>query len=197
MHTGAQPGTSLAAGSAVGVVVRGAQRNDLSCLAELVREEVAYAQRLAGYYRLTADFDWLGFAKHKLNSPARRVLVAERAERVVGFIDLRLCRYEPPTRSRFLPRIFNRHARAAVAMPLEPMAWGTIEACFVAERNRSRGIGRALVSAGMARFKQDGIRRVELGVLVANSAVTFWESLGFRTWRLQMYVNLEHDDRKR
>ncbi len=155
-----------------------------------------HAQHLATYYRVPGDFDWLGFTKARLGGPRRAVLVAERAGLILGFIDLCIRSYEPPSPSRSIFGIFRRRASRPFAMPIESLALGSIEACYVMQQCRGEGIGGALVSAAVTWFGRCDIRRIELGVLANNSAVGFWESHGFKTFRLSMCTTVGEEQHR-
>ena len=78
-------------------------------------------------------------------------------------------------------------------MPIEPYEWGVIDGLFVDPAGRGSGIGRRLVTAGMAWLRDMGIQRVELQVLGNNSALSFWERVGFRTFKMSMYADVGED----
>lgn len=56
---------------------------------------------------------------------------------------------------------------------------GAIHELVVHPRHRRRGIGKELVVRAIKRFEMEGLKRVELWVGLGNSAVRFYEKLGF------------------
>ena len=174
------------------VRIREARSTDLATLAELVRKETDLAQRLAGYFRITPGFDWIGFVRGKMGKDDRKLLLAENGARIIGFIEVGIKQYAAPVPSRSLLRFFLRRRAPRNPLPLEPLSWGVIEGIFVEASCRGRGTGRALVTACLVWFQQMGIRRIELGVLANNGeGRNFWQQSGFETYRLLMYRNLD------
>ena len=170
-------------------LIREASLRDSAALAELVRQEVELAQQFSEYYELQPDFDWISYARRKLEKGDRMILVAETGDRLVGFIDTRIADYPGKTTS-LLTRV-RRKRQYRDSAPLKPMSWGIIEGCFVAETSRRQQIGSALVAKAMAWFQNKDIPRVELGALVNNAgAQAFWKELGFETFRTLMQKNI-------
>ncbi len=96
-----------------------------------------------------------------LRDPESALLVAEReGGSLLGFVAVALRRRPGP---------FAERVR------------GSIDWLYVREEARRAGVGRALVSAGLAWLREHGARRVELEVARANpGAEAFWQALGFR-----------------
>lgn len=172
------------------IAVEAARPREAAALAPLVRAEVLHAQLLAGYYEISDGFDWVAYTRAMIDGRERAVLAARPAERPQGFIALRVRRLgSGPHRERWW---LQRHRRSDGHLPLAPLVLGTIDSCYVEEACRHRGVGRALAEAALRWFDDAGVKRIELGALVAGEAVAFWEHCGFRPYRLLM--SLERDD---
>jgi GNAT superfamily N-acetyltransferase len=66
-----------------------------------------------------------------------------------------------------------------------------IDECFVTAGWRRHGIGSALVAHARAWCKEQGVHRVDLGVLVNNTvAAAFWTQCGFQPYRVLMYTQI-------
>ena len=170
--------------------IRRCLENDLEALTPLVRAEVRHAQAIAGYYRLVPRFDWLAYTRGKIVRPKGCVLLVEnQAGEAVGFIELRLRRVTEPAAPGGWRRWFGG-IKATARLPLAPMRWGWIDACYLDPRYRRRGLGSALVAAAMAWFREIGVDRVELAALAGGDALRFWQQHGFRVFRLGMSRDL-------
>jgi len=87
------------------------------------------------------------------------LLVAEREGALAGFAALRVLRRPP---------LFAETER------------GEIEALYVREEERRRGVGRALAEASLAWLAARGLRRAAIAVAADNAAgQAFWRALGF------------------
>ena len=172
------------------LLVRAVTFEDCHQLSGLMKEEVESAQRLARYYIVPEKFDWQGYTQDRLKDRTRKFFVAQSRGNLVGFIELHTRKYPPPVIQPSLLCRFKKRNNRALSMPIDPLKWAVIEACFVSPQCRNKGVGSALVAAGLNWVKQAGVHRVELGVLSANSAVAFWEKLGFDDWRIQMSKEL-------
>jgi ribosomal protein S18 acetylase RimI-like enzyme len=87
------------------------------------------------------------------------LLVAERDGALAGFAALRVLRRPP---------LFAETER------------GEIEALYVREEARRRGVGRALAEASLAWLAARGLRRAAIAVAADNAAgQAFWRALGF------------------
>jgi ribosomal protein S18 acetylase RimI-like enzyme len=106
---------------------------------------------------------------------AGTLLVAENGGRLVGFANLEI--------------------RSSPDVPiLRKRRFGVLDALVVAESERRRGIGRALVEASIRYVKKEGASELELSVWEFNeSAIAFYESLGFETMTRRMRMDLTHD----
>jgi len=169
--------------------VRPARPGDAKLVAPLLCAEVLHAQRTARYYDVRDDFDWNQYTRARIDAPDRELLVARLGTDVVGILEVRVRRHAPRARRVGWLGRFRLNVPGS-SIPLAPLDWGIIEACYVDERFRRRGVGRALVGAAMRWFEGARVQRVELGVLTAGEAVSFWEACGFRTFRLLMSTDL-------
>jgi GNAT superfamily N-acetyltransferase len=181
----ADPVPPVAAG---GYRVRPASPADVRPLAALYRGEAEFHQRLAGYYHLQPQFNWHAFVRGRIEGPDRAVMVAEREGALAGFIFVRAGGYQPSRGWRHWLRGIIPGIRRSPGLPLQPLRWGVIEDCFVAEPARRQGIGEALVAGASRWFAGRGIHRVELAVLYDNpDAARFWTRLGFAPFRVSMW----------
>jgi GNAT superfamily N-acetyltransferase len=171
--------------------IRVASRDDVGALAQLFRQDAEWHQHLAGYYTLQPDFDWRAFVQTHLGRSARVILVADDGQHLLGCIAVRMLTVAGPRRNGvFWQRLWRRQG-ANAALPLQPCAWGVIDACVVVETHRRQGIGAALVTQALAWCNARGLHRVELGVLANNPAArAFWTHLGFATYRLFMHKTI-------
>ncbi|MFN2587903.1 MAG: N-acetyltransferase family protein [Actinomycetota bacterium] len=105
---------------------------------------------------------WAEEARRTLSDPAWRVFVAEEDGRVVGFASLRFAR----------------------------KPWGTsceVDSLVVADANRGRGIGRALMGACESHGRSAGAAGMRLHVTAGNdAAVNFYERLGYEALAVRM-----------
>jgi len=175
------------------MIIRPATVADLPRLVVLVQQEIAYQRQLKPFFDLVPHIDWGHFMQRKLQNPSERVLVAERDEQLVGYIDVRAPYHASPPRSlrASVRRLLGRRPTAAI---VQPRNVGWIEDCYVAPQVRRQGVGRALVQAGLTWLQARSVKHVELAVLVVNrEGMTFWEKQGFAPVRLLM--SREIDDR--
>jgi ribosomal protein S18 acetylase RimI-like enzyme len=109
--------------------------------------------------------------RSRLNDSHTRVFVAEEDGRVVGYVlgvvvDL-------------LPEIFEQELS------------GFLADIYVDEAYRGRGIGRDLVAALAAWFRDQGVRYFDWHVAAANQeALAFWEHIGARPTQIRMRVDI-------
>jgi GNAT superfamily N-acetyltransferase len=97
------------------------------------------------------------------NDVEREILVAELDGAIAGFLDVRV--QEVPARGFFMARRVGFVAQVVVAEP-----------------QRKRGIGRALMDAAAAWARERNCSAIELNVFEFNaSARRLYESLGYRT----------------
>jgi len=162
-----------------------ATKKDVNQLAKLFKQDAEYHQRLARYYELLQDFDWVTYTEEKLNSRDKMVFVAGNHGNLTGFIDTRIINYPPVNRYRSILQRFCRPSRKKTFLPLKPMRWGVIEGCYVNPSFRMQGIGSKLVCNTMEWFRSKQVRRIELSVVLQNKeGDAFWRKQGFETFRL-------------
>ncbi len=191
----------------VPVCIGEAEAGDLKDVAKLFQREAEFHEALAGYYEIEAEYDWEAFLAATLVRKNRRIFVAKQGDRLIGFVFVRLGGRPAPRRAAvswkrplvagvaLLRRILRRGRKPGPPFPpLKPVTWGVIEDCWVVENVRRQGVGQALVAAAMGWVRQQGIQRIEAGILAQNSpSVKMFEKLGFRTFRL--LLSAEHDER--
>lgn len=64
---------------------------------------------------------------------------------------------------------------------------GYIDLLFVSEKYRGRGIGKKLLNSAYAELKTHGIFHVDLSVHTDNPSTKFWESMGFKEYKINMW----------
>jgi diamine N-acetyltransferase len=147
------------------VTIRDATDADLDGLAELMVEvNDPHADALPHIYRrIAADAETIAFLRHLLADEGARVFVAEVADRLAGYLSLRVA-HAPPT-------------------PVHvPHRWLVIDTVVVREADRRQGIGEALLEHAHAWALDQGIDRVELMVAEFNAAaLALYEKLGYST----------------
>ena len=57
---------------------------------------------------------------------------------------------------------------------------GKLDYLIVLEEYRGKGYGKALMDRAMARFREKGIRKIELKVVAGNNAIHLYEKYGFK-----------------
>ncbi len=167
--------------------IRRATKKDVLQLSELFKQEIEYHQDLAGYYELLPDFDWIAYTKERLKDSYRLILVAERGERLAGFIVGRIMNYPPNNRYKSILHWIVHHVKKFTPLPIKPMKSGFIEDCYVIPSRRKQGIGSLLVLNAMKWFQSKQVSRVELSLVAMNKeGESFWKKEGFQTFRLSL-----------
>jgi GNAT superfamily N-acetyltransferase len=155
-----------------------------------MQQAVMLQQQFAGYYTLQADVDWSAYVGGQFARHDRTIFIAEDHGQLVGFLVLRRSGYAAPRPRALWRRLWRRQA-SPPPLPLQPLTWGVIDECFVTAAWRRHGIGSALVAHALAWCKEQGILRIELGVLANNTeAAAFWTQCGFQPYRVLMYTQL-------
>jgi ribosomal protein S18 acetylase RimI-like enzyme len=67
---------------------------------------------------------------------------------------------------------------------------GEIEAIFVSQQNRYKGIGKKLFKTAVSFFKSKGVTYIQLNVRLKNPALDFWKNLGFKEFDVRMYLDI-------
>ena len=179
------------------VIVRSVAQTDLTALAHLLRAEAEFARQIAGDFRLQDDFDWVGYAATRIDHASRKLFVAERVDRLIGYIDIstRLIPASAARKSRnfrWSPVAWlTRRTRKPLVTPLVAMRRGRIDGCYVVQSERGNGIGALLVEHAKGWFQGNGVTRIELGVFANNPAAIFWKRLGFHDYRITMCADLD------
>ncbi len=154
----------MGAGMPEAVRVRRAKTQDMSTLTRLWRELVGFHEALGGQdFRLApgAEAGWKKYLRGHLGRPDKLCLVAEVGGEPVGFLVASVDER---------PGIFMEHE------------YGHISDVYVQEPLRGKGVGKALVAAGMAWFEEKRVGRVRLQTDARNTlGYEFWKKLGFQT----------------
>ncbi len=167
--------------------IRRATKKDVLKLSELFRQEIEYHQRLASYYELLTDFDWIVYTEQKLKDRDRLILVAESGEGLAGFMVVKIMDYPPNNRYKSILRWIRHGLKKNASLPIKTKRWGVIEGCYVIPSLRRQGIGSQLVLSAMKWFQSRQISRIELSLVARNKeGEAFWEKSGFKTFRLSL-----------
>jgi ribosomal protein S18 acetylase RimI-like enzyme len=149
--------------------VRTGKTEDLPQLLHLWRELIGFDEALGGQdFRLAAGTpeQWERRLKSYVGKRHRAAYVAEVGRRMVGFL---LASVERP---------------AGIFMERE---YGHVFAVYVQETYRGKGVGRALVAAGLGWFGERRMSRVRVSTDMKNTlGVEFWRKLGFQTMVVTM-----------
>ena len=145
--------------------IREATADDIADLATLLVEvNDLHASALPHIYRrVAADDQTASFLRSLLEEEETRLLVAEEAGQLVGYVALRLS--QAPNTPVHVPR-----------------RWVIIDAVVVREAFRRRGIGEALMEHAHAWAVEQDIGEVELEVAEFNAAaIALYQKLGYTT----------------
>jgi GNAT superfamily N-acetyltransferase len=162
---------------------------DLPALHVLFEQELVYQKTLVDGKDWILNLDWQEVMNQKLTNPGEQMWVAELNEKLVGYVMVRLSSASKrrPLRQWLQEMSFGQ--RTIVEHPAQPTGW--IEDCFVLQEARRQGIGSALVLAALSWFKENHVRRIELGIWMVNGhGQAFWEQQGFSPVRLKMSKDL-------
>lgn len=114
----------------------------------------------------TAAREYAAFLRDTIGYADARIMLGVEGEHLVSFALGRI---------HVLPLPFREQRR------------GWIQDVFTLPERRGEGIGRSVVEALLAWFRERRVTLVELTVAVRNpEAVRFWERLGFRTYMHRM-----------
>jgi len=148
--------------------VRSAETADLSALTALWAKMYAYQQSCGMLGEMPADTAtlWGKTIERSLGSRLAIILVAERGEAVVGFIE----------------GVVTATPRHLGGDPV-----GVIRHLFVEESERQGGVGRQLVESAVEKFRSAGAKAIELQVVRGNeSGERFWRELGWESQLVQL-----------
>lgn len=156
------------------MMIRHATRDDLPRINELRRQvNDLHVQGKPGWFRPGFGEELQQYLYVLFDSDDHDVLVAEQDDNIIGFACVKYVdRPESPyrLRCRFLE----------------------IEEIGVDESCRRSGAGRALVEAVRTIAKEKGFSRIDLNMWEFNeSALKFYESIGFTTYRRYMEYTVE------
>jgi GNAT superfamily N-acetyltransferase len=171
------------------VTIRPAVLADRSAVYVLVEQELAYLKALIDDGTRIPNLDWQEVINRTLTNPRERMWVAELNGNLVGYVMVCLpsASKRRPLRQWLQEIGFWQKANGG-ALTL-PMGW--IEDCFVLQETRRQGIGSALVRTALSWFKENHVRRIELGIWMGNGhGQAFWERQGFLPVRLKMSKTL-------
>lgn len=157
------------------VTIRPAVLDDQEAIARLWAGLVAYHHQRDAALPAAAYQGPKRYARRvvqRLDDPHHCVLVAELDERVVGFV---------------LGMVVDLLADIFDQKPI-----GFLADIYVDETCRRRGIGRALVAALAAWFRERGLRSFEWQVAACNpEGLAFWRAMGGRDVMVRMRAELE------
>ena len=169
--------------------IRPAVLADRSAVHVLVKQELAYLKALLDDGDRIPNLDWQEVIHRKLTNPRERIWVAELNGNLVGYVMVCL---SSAAKRRLVRQWLQEMAfwqRGTAGDPRRPIGW--IEDCFVLQKARRQGIGSALVRSALSWFQEHHVRRIELGIWMANEqGLAFWERQGFFPVRLKMSKDL-------
>jgi len=160
---------NLGAPAGAGPLVRAGSADDLKALDPLWRRfyEDQREQGMRSVVPNTGFAEWLAAMRPGLGRFAYLV-VAEESGRLVGFVAGRV-------------RAMPRHLGGEAA--------GWITEVWVEPSHRSRGVAAAMVGVSVDWFRGQGIRRIELQIVVGNDAARrLYARLGFAEELVQMVL---------
>lgn len=182
-------------------MIRRATRPDAPAVAALCAQEARQQEALGGY-PLVSGFDWTPWVARLLTEPGVRCLVAERESAILAFVLTRLL-VAPTTDAvragardwrgiaRRLVGLLRRSLRGSASSPARYQGRARLESLFVVPAERRQGLGGRLVEAARAELAAQGVRLVEISVMVNNeAAMAFWESQGFRPFRAHLLADV-------
>ncbi|MDR4497681.1 MAG: GNAT family N-acetyltransferase [Candidatus Scalindua sp.] len=178
--------------------IRKATKKDIPQLSELFQQEIEYHWKLAQYYELRADFDWLNYVEEKLKRSNGFILVCEYCGNLGGFIDIKIHNYAANNRCRSILHRIRHGFKKRTTLPIKPLRRGVIEECFVVPSFRRRGIGSRLVKSALKWFQSKKIQRIELSLIVHNKGGTlFWKRFGFEAFRISLAKEFNNKNREK
>jgi GNAT superfamily N-acetyltransferase len=181
--------------------IRPAAQNDADALGRLMQEELRVQEEFAGgAVGARPDFDWSSYLRRKLDAQARGgttavLLVADSGTGLAGYIEVTVSGGggDRPSgrRGRLLPFAGAARARPENQSPLRDTRRGLIQDIFVAGADRRKGVGTALLKAGLEWLVQAGATEVLASIWDRNDASReFFASHGFAASRVVMRAPL-------
>ncbi len=149
---------------AVSASIRKAVPEDTAAIVEIWKEFMDFHAQRDRHFTRSVDGPrrFADFISGRIVHNASCVVVAERADQVVGYCLAVVSRYPPVFR-------YN--------------TYGTISDLAVNAAYRRQGIGEALVEYACTWFAECEIARIELRVATTNEVSTaFWRKMGFRPY---------------
>jgi ribosomal protein S18 acetylase RimI-like enzyme len=150
------------------IQIRRCKIRDLKSVVDLQSKLVEVHQKLDAYWGTVKDAKsiWQNHARKSVYSPNALILVAEEADRIVGYV-MGYIKRRPP--------IFK------------VQRCGEITDIFVSEAYRRKGVGQELVDGLIKWFKSKAVEYVEVKVDVRNkAAVDFWHACDFEDFVSRM-----------
>lgn len=147
-----------------GCPIRRGRAADVRKLEPLFREYMEFHRRRDSIYALSKDAPkaWSRYVRRRLRAGRYLLLIAEVSGRIVGFATSEIAMRPPVFRS---------------------VRYGMIGDVAVTRRFRRKGIATLLVRECRRWLFSQGVRRVELRVLVRNAVSrAFWRKMGFRPY---------------
>lgn len=156
------------------VLIRTATNDDHRAFVCIANEiNVSHARALAERFRVVSDAMPVDYFRSLIESDDATVLAADRHSRVVGYAIL--------------------HVRESPSIPISvPRRYAFMSDLAVAEAEQRQGIGRRLIDAAVGWARAQSASEIELGVFEFNeSAISFYEHLGFRTVKRIMSLHID------
>ena len=154
------------------VTIRNANEKDLPSVIKIWKEFIDFHKEKDRLLTRRADGHeyFAKFFRENIEKETALVLVAETEGKVVGYCQ-NLIEVFPPV--------------------LVTEKYGNVMDMAVTEKYRSQGIGEKFFNEAKKWFKEKGIERLEVRVLVANEiATSFWRKIGFKPYLETVYMEI-------
>lgn len=167
------------------VDIRPARPEDLSQIANLVRQQAEYQQRLAPDILLNPQADWAGYVSSKLQRRDTTILVAQQMDNLVGYIEVRVVQQGRRSTGVGLRGVLRWAAHSFRKEPsptIQPRRFGFIEDIYVepSMRHRAVGVGVKLFNSSLRWFESQKVHEIEGAIWTNNQvAQNFSRKLGF------------------
>lgn len=155
------------------VEIRAAESADVPQLAELMRQEFEYQQGFDPCLQLAPTVNWKEWAAARLQRGNAAILVAENAQILVGYMDVRVVyQGQGPNGSvlRKVARGLARPFRKSRASAIRPRRYGFIEDLYIdpSVRTTGVGVGPRLFDKGVRWFRDQGVGEFEGAISIDN-----------------------------
>jgi ribosomal protein S18 acetylase RimI-like enzyme len=166
-------GTGVGQIATVRIEIRDAVEKDLPEVVELWEKLAKHHERLSDRFELAWDSKrhWRAYLEKRFSEISTKLIVAEEAGNIVGFM---LCMLSPN-----VPIFKERKI-------------GIIADVYVLEERRRKGVARKMLDVAVRWFKKNKVRSVQLGVAHDNmEGRAVWRSIGFEPYMITKRLDLD------